>query len=320
MSNRLVVLGWHNVDSSYCFPSSGGRGRTGLVQQLRLLRRLANVVPLRAALQSLAEGRPLPARAVAVTFDDGYRDNLTVAGPILRELDIPATCFVVPDILSRAVVPWWEKLAWTLTNARADQVAWEGGSLFLADAARRRTAVADISQRLKRRDRAAREAAVERLTEVLDPPGSYPFEHQFLDWDGARQLRDFMDLESHSLSHAILAEEPPDGQRRDLAEARRQIEDRLEVDTSVLAYPNGGPADYGPETVEAARAAGYSHAVTTIGGVNTTSTPPFEILRTVMNPERGGIELLKVVRDAFIAPLTARRDELRDQSKGSARG
>lgn len=299
MNKRLVVLGWHNVDPTHCFPSPGDRGRTGLAQQLRFLRRSANVVPLRTALRSLREGRDLPARAVALTFDDGYRDNLTVAGPMLRELGLPATCFVVPGILSRHTVPWWEALAWAVSNARADDVEWGGRRLPLTDAAARHAAAGELAEDLKRRSRARREAAVADLTAALDPPGRYPGDEQFLDWDGARRLRAFMDIESHSMHHAILAEEEPAEQRRDLAEARRRIHDELEVDPSVLAYPNGSTADFSDRTIDAARDAGYAHAVTTCGGLNAAGTPTYEIRRTVLNPERGAIELAKIIRDAF---------------------
>jgi peptidoglycan/xylan/chitin deacetylase (PgdA/CDA1 family) len=302
VSKRLVLLGWHNVEPTHCFPSKGDRGRAGLAQQLRLLRRSANVVPLRSALRALQEGRDLPARAVALTFDDGYRDNLTVAGPMLRELGLPATCFVVPGILSRHVVPWWEELAWAAARARAGEVEWEGRRLALGTAQDRHATSAGLAEELKRRTRAQRETAVAELTEAFDPPGRYPVDEHFLDWDGARRLRAFMDIESHSTHHAILAEEEPGDQRRDLAEARRRIQDGIEQDTSVLAYPNGGPADFSGDTVEAARAAGYAHAVTTCGGLNSAATPPHEIRRTVLNPERGAVELAKIIRDAFGGP------------------
>src|SRR5690349_9090397 len=125
----LIVLGWHNVEGTWCFPSAPGSGTRGLERQLRTLHSLANIVRLERALSDLTEGRPLPRRAVALTFDDGYRDNLAIAGPLLAKLGLPATCFLVPHALSGQVVPWWERLAWAFAQARAKRIDWEGQGL-----------------------------------------------------------------------------------------------------------------------------------------------------------------------------------------------
>ena len=52
------------------------------------------VVDLDAVLAHYREGKPLPAGAVLITFDDGYRDNLVNAAPILRKHGYPAVQFV----------------------------------------------------------------------------------------------------------------------------------------------------------------------------------------------------------------------------------
>jgi hypothetical protein len=106
--DRLIVLMWHNVEGTWCYPAAPGAGTRGLAQQLRRLKQLASVVPLEDALEALAAGRPLPSRAVAITFDDGYRDNLDLAAPLLQDLGLPATFFLVPGLLSYEVRPWWE--------------------------------------------------------------------------------------------------------------------------------------------------------------------------------------------------------------------
>ncbi len=141
MADRLLVLGWHNVASTWLFPSNSGAGPKGMERQLRFLRRSTNVVDLREALAALTTGRPLPPRAVAITFDDGYRDQLELAVPMLERLGLPATFFLVPGLLDRTVPAWWEELAWTFTRATRRSVVWEGRTLALADAAERRPVI-----------------------------------------------------------------------------------------------------------------------------------------------------------------------------------
>ena len=67
----LVVLGYHNVEGTACFPSAPGAGSRGLLQQFTALRKVANVVPIEDALQRMVDGAPLPPRAVAITSTTG---------------------------------------------------------------------------------------------------------------------------------------------------------------------------------------------------------------------------------------------------------
>lgn len=298
-AHTLLVLGWHNVDGTWCFPAGPGKGRSGLERQLRILQRLCTIVPLGSALRDLTEGRPLPPRALAVTFDDGYRDNLTIAGPMLRRLGVPATCFLVPGILSGETDPWWERLAWGFARATAPGVDWEGTRLDTADVPARRQAFDQVSGALKTRDRKERDAAVAELVELLEPGGaSYDAREMFLDWDGARELGGYMELGSHTMYHAILSQEDAAAQHDDLARSREELRRGTGAEIGVLAYPNGKQADYDDATLSAAAAAGYDHAITTERGWNRPSTPRYEIRRWVMNPERGLVDLGKFVRDA----------------------
>jgi len=295
--SRLLVLCWHNVEGTWCFPSAPGAGTAGLARQLRFLRRAATVVPLADALTALNVGRPLPPRAVALSFDDGYADNLRLAVPLLERLELPATFFLVPALLSQEVPAWWELLGWAFARTGRATLEWEG-TRYPTDTARaRRSAYLVACERVKRRDGAARAAAVAELVDRLAPAGRPPGPGLFLDWDGARELvRRGFAVGSHSLRHDILSAEPAAAQRADLAEAKRALEQRLGVAVPLLAYPNGTRLDYGPETVDAARAAGHGFAATTVDGWNRPAVPPFEVRRSVVYPERGLLDLAVTVR------------------------
>jgi peptidoglycan/xylan/chitin deacetylase (PgdA/CDA1 family) len=312
MSRRLLVLAWHNVDPSWCFPAPAGAGARGLERQLAFLARRCNVVPLAEGLRALDQDDRLPPRAIALTFDDGYRDQLELAAPILARLGLPATFFLVPGLLDGTARPWWELLAWILTRSTRGSVAWEGRTIDLGDDGRRRRALATVLAGLKRRDQLARDAALDELAERCAPDGK-PEEHaSFLDWDGARQLaRRGFTVASHSLHHAILAEESPSAQERDLTLSRRRLEEELQVPVRLLAYPNGKLPDYSQATVAAARGAGYSHALTTLEGWNQPTTAPFEIRRFVQQPERGAPGLALVP----LHPVWARVRRLRDRRR-----
>jgi peptidoglycan/xylan/chitin deacetylase (PgdA/CDA1 family) len=296
--DRLLVLGWHNAEPTPFFPSPPGACARGLARQLRAVKRMGTVVPLDEALDAMAQGRPLPRRAIALTFDDGYRDNLETALPILSRLGLPATFYLVPGLLDRSVRAWWEVLAWAFRNATALIVEWRGRRLTAGPGEASRTTMLVVAEELKRMPRAARDAEIDALIDALRPTGSEDeVAGLYLDWDGARALAaGGGTVGSHTMAHAILSEEPPDDQAADLAESRRALEEGLGVPARTLAYPNGTAADYDESTLDAAVGAGYEGAVTTIDGWNDPATPRLELRRFVLEPTRGLNGLRPVVR------------------------
>ncbi|MEI6631819.1 MAG: polysaccharide deacetylase family protein [bacterium] len=79
-------------------------------RQMRFLKNFGyNVIPLEAAISFIEEGRAIPPRTVAITFDDGYRDNYTYAFPILEKYNLPATLFVIINEIGR---PGQDRLSW----------------------------------------------------------------------------------------------------------------------------------------------------------------------------------------------------------------
>jgi peptidoglycan/xylan/chitin deacetylase (PgdA/CDA1 family)/CelD/BcsL family acetyltransferase involved in cellulose biosynthesis len=287
MTDRLLIVAWHNVERTWNYPAPPGAGAAGFEHQLRRLQRLGTIVPLASSLRQLTTGQPLPPRAIALTFDDGYRDNLEVGAPALERLGLPATFFLVPGILDGTVSPWWETVAWALQRTPRATVDFQGQTLVTRGRAARRT-LEVLTERLKEQDQRARGRAVAELLERLEPPGDPGHRRLFLDWDGARDLlRRGFEVGAHSTDHAILARESPAAQLTDLVESRRRLEAELDVAVEVLAYPNGSRADYDAATVDAARRAGYSHALTARSGWNSRATPLFEIRRVVLEPQRG---------------------------------
>ena len=292
MGDRLLVLLWHNVEGTWCYPSSPGAGREGFARQLRRLKQLATVVPLEDALEALADRQRLPPRPVALTFDDGYRDNLDVAVPILEDLGLPATFFLVPGLLSNTVRPWWEVLGRGFALARPAVVHWDGRALPTRGRQGRR-AFQWLAERLKVLDMAGREERVDELLALLQPEEEGAHDRLFLDWDGARELvRRHFSVGSHSTRHAILSREPPEEQVRDLITSRRELEAGLGVQVRLLAYPNGTRTDYDEATIRAATLAGHTHALGAHAGINRSSTPVYAHPRFVVAPDRHFVDML----------------------------
>ena len=306
MSARLLVLGWHNVTATPGFPAAPGAAERGFEQQMRALARTAHVLALEDALARLYAGERLPSRSVVITFDDGYRDNLAIAVPVLERLGLPATFFLVPRLLSGELGAWWETLGWAIGARTRDTLSWDGEAFALHSEDERKRTYSTLARAMKRLDHEAREQAMTGIVESLEPQGAEP--QLFMNWEGARELvaRGFS-VQSHTCSHFVLAREPPARQLRELADSRAQLESALGISISTIAYPYGGPAEYSKDSVAAAREAGYRWALTTREGFATRATPPLEVRRCVMYPERGIVDLLAQLRYLLQSRLSGAR-------------
>lgn len=296
MSRRLLVIGWHNIEPTWSFHGTSPEvGRRGFERQVRFLRHWANVVPLRSALADLAEGRPLPPRAVALTFDDGYLDNVTVAAPVLHAAGLPATFFLVPGFLSGSSRVWWEELGWAFEHATAADVVWADQRYDTSHPTARRAALGPVADLLKTLDSRQREDAVTELHRRLAPigPTSGPG-RQFMNWQDADRLVSYgHDIGSHTCGHPILSREEPTEQSRQLVESREALESHFKRPVDVLAFPNGRSEDYSQVTVGLAHEAGYAFAVTTRSAVAGTSTQPGEVPRLLVDAETNMTEVLR---------------------------
>lgn len=101
-----VVVAFHRVHEDRDVSGLTVDRRT-FEQYCEFFRRHFRVIPLGDLVAKLEKGEPLN-RHLAITFDDGYRDNYETAAPVLERLSLPATFFVVSQWIGSNIVPWWD--------------------------------------------------------------------------------------------------------------------------------------------------------------------------------------------------------------------
>ena len=107
LRHSAVIVAFHRVQETGS-DDSLSIDKVAFERHCRFYRRHFRVVPLRELVYRIAGGQPID-RHLAITFDDGYRDNYEQARPILERLSLPATFFVVSDWIESDVVPWWDR-------------------------------------------------------------------------------------------------------------------------------------------------------------------------------------------------------------------
>lgn len=272
----LVVLTYHRIGepgaSPYYEPIYSATPEA-LRQQLRYLR---DHFDMPAVMDIDPDGNVRVPTAL-VTFDDGYRDNVEAALPVLADAGVPATFFLPAALIDRPRLPWWDHASYVIKQTAQTQLVLDPPTPLALDLARlgRPSALRQVIQlyldglvpdeaqfRAHLEDRAAVAVDDEALGRAL-----------FLDWDDARRLRDAgMSIGAHGHTHRRLAALSEDDQRTELTASKHLLEERTARPVHALAYPFGWPGTFTDTTQRLARETGYRLAFSAIEGVNARRT------------------------------------------------
>jgi peptidoglycan/xylan/chitin deacetylase (PgdA/CDA1 family) len=108
IADAAVVVAFHRVKDGTSPEDSLTTNVAMFERYCHFFRRHFRVVPLPDLIRRMETGRGLRGY-LAITFDDGYRDNYECAAPVLERLSLPATFFVVTDWLGTKAVAWWDE-------------------------------------------------------------------------------------------------------------------------------------------------------------------------------------------------------------------
>jgi peptidoglycan/xylan/chitin deacetylase (PgdA/CDA1 family) len=240
-----------------------------------------------------------PCRSViAITFDDGYRDNITLAAPVFERHGARATIFPVVRTAGGGRPLWWDELTRALARGNIN-----GGGLVpylsnlnhcnLTSADRERVgprasraAMAEfLCERLVELPGTARDQVLVALAERLNVGRAECDQSDlYANWDELRAVADAgFEIGGHTFDHVVLPHEDPVDAEIQIAGSRKAIEQVLRRPVRSFAYPNGRH----DATVRAlTAAAGFRLAITVEHGVNYADTDPFAMRRMPIGRER----------------------------------
>jgi peptidoglycan/xylan/chitin deacetylase (PgdA/CDA1 family) len=248
---------YHRVREPGVDPWGLGVSPRHFADHLEMLRRCFRPVDLGAL-----PGRPARRHGrlpVAITFDDGYLDNLENALPALAGAGIPATFFVAGA--GEREEFWWDELDRLLVapgSGDDDAPVEPGWQARMGPRSDRERAYLEFWSRLSGMSSGTRASEVERFRAhlgVQDEPPRHP--RLAPDDIAALGRHPLATVGAHTLSHSRLISLDPETQHREVAGSRAALEGICGAPVERFSYPFGGEADYGAEAVATVRAAGF---------------------------------------------------------------
>lgn len=241
--------------------------------QMAIIKRRYRPMSLGDVLGYVERGEALPARAVVITFDDGYEDNHRVAFPILRKHGIPATFFVSTAHIDSGrpyAFDWLYHMICTTEGARCRIPDLGIDAAIPSLLTERRELAAHVLDRIKLLDALRQEAVIMELAAGWDmpPPASVP-SCRPMTWAQVQDLHAAgMEIGSHGMHHRMLSKLDDQALANELAGSRAALLGHIDAPVAVLSYPVGGRDAFDARVVEAARRSGFMIGCSYIEGVD----------------------------------------------------
>jgi peptidoglycan/xylan/chitin deacetylase (PgdA/CDA1 family) len=274
-------------------------------EHLEVLKQYSHPLRLAQMTQAMQAGK-LPGRSVAITFDDGYADNLHQAKPVLERYDIPATIFLAAGYLGQEKEFWWDELdklvllpgtlpptleleirgqsyAWDLgTEAYYSQEAFDCHRSWrvMTDSAptSRQTLYASLWERLQPLYEEERQKALATLRDWAGTSETGRSSHRPLTLAEVAAMDEggLIELGAHTVNHPALANISTSVQQEEIQQSKARLEDILGHPVHSFAYPYGSFNEQTPGLVQAA---GFARACSTITETVYARTNPFLLPR-----------------------------------------
>lgn len=276
---KLSILIYHQVFETQDMMRPTEPDKATFDWQMQLLKRYFTPLSLNEAIERL-KNNSLPANAVCITFDDGYLNNLTVAAPILKKYDIPATVYCATAFANGENM-WNDRLI-DLVGAQELEVIDLSPlglpSMELVDIAKRRATAEKLIGEIKYKTIVERKQLVDelyRVNQLSERPSKMMSPEQIKE---LFQLG--VDIGAHTVDHPIMHVLSEEEQQHQVEASKSKLEEWISASISGFAYPNGKlNVDYDEKTCRIVESSSFDYAVTTNWGTSTQGTDVFQLNR-----------------------------------------
>ncbi len=259
-----LILAYHGVtdeqNGAFRGPFGEDVSRKNFREQMLFLKKNFSVCSLEIFLSKIEKKKTLKKPLAAVTFDDGYKNLIDLALPVLEEHEIPATVFLSTAAVERSWIPFQFQLYGSLKIRDDFSIQLKGKTVQIgvnADSKKK------AYYRIKDLTRGFDKTKLARVINEINPDNSREkFKEKFLSWEDVKFLSEhpLVTAGSHGHNHLHLNQVTGETAQRDIKISRNLIRKHTGSDVIFFAYPYG---DYSMSLNKYIMSEGFSHAFTT---------------------------------------------------------
>jgi len=263
--NKLTILNFHQVLAHKDALRPWEPDSEKFNWQMALLRKHYRPISLSQGMNLLESGQ-LPSRSVAVTFDDGYLNNLTVALPILKKWQIPATVFIA-TAFSEGKNMWNDRIL-DLFAQHSDIMDLSVSGMGHVDISAPEKKLATAQKTvlaLKYFEPSVRD---EKVAQLITSNGGYVEARKMMNASEIKEISDAgIEIGAHTHNHPILNTLTVEEQYQEIKQNQELLSHWTNKAVTGFAYPNGKVGiDLSAETVNVVKELGFDYAVSTEWG------------------------------------------------------
>ena len=238
-------------------------------QVLKLLREDFDIISMDELPERLSQAKAKRPFAT-LTFDDGFRDNIEYAWPILKRHNAPFTIYVVRDYAQGRGHMWWRELEEIIDQADQLNISFEGEVFSLATKTieQKQAAFKHLAQWVKSNPEPKVRRFLEQICKQAGLDHDQLVQEECAGWDDLKALAKdpLVTIGAHSLSHPRLHSQQLDQVTNEIFESKKIIEEQMGRSIRHFAYPFGDKNSAQTREFQLAQKAGYASAVTTHPG------------------------------------------------------
>lgn len=283
LRNRFYIIPYHMIvdEPNGFYPQISTRD---FEKQIAHFARNYKVISLDEIVERVKKRNSLRG-CVAITFDDGFRDNYENAYPILRKYNVPATIFLTTGYIEDGTAPWFITLRYIFmkTEKTRFQFSLNDKTISLPMQTREEKFAASDKAMACLKDCPDQERLplLDSLCEELEVNDFREIENLMLTWDQIKEMSENgISFGAHTVSHPVLSRIPMEKAEKEIRESKKIIEEKVGKSVASFAYPFGKRAQYKRELFPILERLQFKCAVTTEFDHNTTRTNFFELNRS----------------------------------------
>lgn len=319
---KITILTLHGVAGSH--PDAGWKPLWPRVSPDRLdvvlgqLSKYYEFVSLDEAVAMISGSAPVKNNSLALTFDDGYRNNFAEAWPVLKKYGAPATFFVSTGYIETGRAFWIDRLDYALQKSPDESrlVSANGATFDLRGLSREQLGDGYRKLRLGIKNELRNDhemlAAFDSISATLESASGQAID-DVIDSDPYASVASWREFEtaandgvtigSHTVDHNRLDAIPRDAVDAQLLQSKAEIEKNLNLDCRYFCFPNGSFDDF---VLRRTESAGYSAAVTTKRGLNKIGDGLFRLKRYAIPAKSSAFDNLLSISGFFELPVVRR--------------